>query len=238
METNMAVSLGIFNCKINSNQKEFKTPIQLTLGGLPRNTQFTFRLINENYHQGFSLWEIEQERKVDEVILVAFNNEGKTEYKRISEYIVPETLKAYYLPDEILLIEGSTIKRRYSYKLIKEKFGNNISISEPVVNITELIKHVENVEKANIQRPSTSADKVLLIGGSVSEDIIFDQLLLEGGHLKSVKVSFLYKDTLHKLNISENGGLYLIGKYESVDIQLEVIKVFYEDYLKLNKLIK
>lgn len=233
----MGIPLGIFNCKIDSKQNEFKTPIQLTLGGFPRNTQFTFRLINKDYHQGFSLWEIEQERKVDEVILVAFNNEGKTEYKRISEYIIPETLKAYYLPDEILLIEGSTIKRRYSYKLIKENFGNSISISEPVVNITELIKHVENVEKARIQRQSTSADKILLIGGSVAEDIIFDQLLEEGGQLKSVRISFLYGDTLHRLNISENGSLYLIGNYESVNIQLEVIKVFYEDYLKLNKLI-
>jgi len=234
----MATSFGLFHCKIKGENEEFSTPVQLTLGGILRDTKFTFRQIAKNYHQGFSFWEIEQERKVDELIIVAITNENKTEYKQISEYIVPETLKAYYLPNEILLVEGSTVKRKYAYRQIRENFKQDIDITEPLIDINELIRYVEKVERANIQKSSASIRNIMLIGESVSDDMLFDQLLEEGGQLKSMKVSFLYKETTHKLNISENGGIYLIGKYESIDIQLEILRVFYEDVLKLNGLIK
>lgn len=234
----MASSYGLFHCKINGEKSRFSTPVQLTLGGILRDTQFTFRKISDDYHQGFSFWEIEQERKVDELIIVAITNNNKTEYMRISEYIVPETLNAYYLPHEILIVEGSIVKRNYAYKQIREHFKQDIEITEPLIDINELIHYVEKVEKANIQKTSASVRRITLIGESVSDDILFDQLLEEGGQLKSVRVSFQYRGTTHRLNVSENGGIFLIGRYESVSIQLEVIKAFYEEVLKLNKLIK
>ena len=228
----MGRSFGLFKAQIPDTQ-EFKTHFNYEMFGRLRETQFVLRCINTNYAEGFQLWEVQQERKKQEHIIVAVEQEGQSMFVETNEYIIPERLSAYYDASlELFLIAGNTQQRDFCKRQIESHFGQ-IVIREPEINIRELISLTEQIQSAHISRPGNAkAKRVSFRGAQVERDHYFTSLLEEGAEVTGATVLYTYNNVTHKIYVSENGGVFLIGKYSDPVAELRIIKAFYEDVLK------
>ena len=106
----MGLSVGTF--KVELKEDKYSVPIQLEMYNHLRETEFVLRKLSEDYHFGFELWEVKQERKIVRDIIVKVEINGKFYERQVREYIVPETLNAFYLRSEqILFIEANWQQR-------------------------------------------------------------------------------------------------------------------------------
>jgi len=225
----MAVSLGIHYVDLVNPM--YKKAVQLELLGHLRESNFEVRQLSSNYRQGFELWEIEQERKVEQSIIVSIRSEdGRFCEQRVNEFLVPETLKAYYLREEqLFFISGNSRQRDTAYKRLSEI----LSVRRPLIDLEGVIKRTEDLTKISIERNDPRGRKVAVGGNDLKNDGLVRYLLEEEeGNINSVVVYFTIGGVAHKLGINSIGGIRLFGKYDDIDQVLHIMREFYMKVVK------
>ncbi len=228
----MGLSVGMF--KVNLTQDKYSTPVQLELYDDLRETEFILRKLSDNYHYGFELWEIKQERKIERDIIVKVEVDGKFYERQVREYIVPETLNAYYLRKEnILFLNANWQQREFAYKALRKHL--KLHVLKPEIDLFSIFKESEDSTKVNVKRPVPTSRLVAVSGMNLSNDELVRQLLEEDdGTLNSVVVTFTTGGTTVKFSINSEGGIWLMGKYDNIEIALKILLGIYRTYVKPN----
>ena len=228
----MGFSVGMF--QVDLKEDKYSNPVQLELYGNLRETEFVLRKLTEDYHFGFELWEIKQESKVEKDIIVRVELDGKFYDRKVREYIVPETLNAYYLRSEkLLFVEANWQQREFSYRAFKRAL--KLNAQKPVINLLSIFKESDDSTKVNVKRPVPTSRVVAVSGTNLSNDELVRQLLEEDdGVLNSVVVTYTTGGITVKFSINIEGGIWLMGKYDNIETALQLLQGIYYTYVKPN----
>jgi len=225
-------SVGMF--KVELKEDKYSIPIQLEMYNHLRDTEFVLRKLSDDYHFGFELWEIKQERKVEKDIIVKVEVNGEFLERQVREYIVPETLNAFYLRrEQVLFVEANWQQRDFTYNALRKSL--KLNARKPSIDLLAIFRESEDSTKVNVKRPVPTSRRVAVSGMNLSNDELVKQLLEEDdGILNSVVVTFTTGGTTVKFSINSEGGIWLMGKYENIEIALKILLGIYEKYVKPN----
>ena len=138
----------------------------------------------------------------------------------------------YFIPRQLFVLRVSKHIRNDFAKRVKSKFSHILSINEKRIDFSRLPQYFNSLSRAYFKKMSSPEIKNAVIGGNIDpvSNNIYNQFK-QSGEISAITLRYPFRNELHSIMLTQQSGIILFDKYESVDIELEIVRHIIDNLL-------